>query len=1745
MAGFVPSTMDLATDDFPTDWELPKSHSDLAKALEPCGPEEVGDVIPDEIEKAKQSEDEDEQWSGIVVTENEDSSRLQTEQFARSVAATGWPGREFIDNMIRSTLDEATKKNPHLVPSDTDSLPRLNEGLFARARTNFARQDAFPSVRSHADPRIRLIAAIPQPLSELEVSQMVLRTGALTTIGYFNLESRIPKIVFPPSIRYQIHPLSLPALFIAPDIAEMIRAQAFSFAEAPTPTPTPASPGLPPLASPIPILEAPSYLPDPSYSEPTSDPDVHHSLLFALPRDPREEFWGQDDNEKPERKRSGLEVVLEYSKIVATQIVGLELFAHLLITFSADAVKFLLATGFPKSIVNAQTILYQRGSPKREEMGGSTAKREKMGGSMKLLIPFGSTVLPPITPYLVAGFPSDPEGYPNPDEKGVVEAFREDLELLSSYKGQGQRSSGNKPLTTNVSDKLDTPDLVLRRVATESWNAKGWMRCRVPVLSSPFHLGHSPFRNRVLVKTDKLPAANLEKLAGVLWNPVEAARRVYFPIASQRNSKKMIARRTTVVKAEEEFWSWEPITKKFVQEFVEAEKGEDVEEVDGPSGTRRYQSTTPLQLKEETPVRRGTPSSRPNLLKSAPPSSPRLPPNLALTHPVTPSRTSAKVMGYRERSRMWKGLRQDRSAPPVFGTSRTEQMEPLVPPNWGKLTGEAVGESVEIKDWENRAKLVNDMQNGMEWISSVDRADMDDMDDADFWNAIADPQPIDEAEDSRRRLHDYVLDAGKCHLRQQNSPSKSPTVQSVVMDRSDRNSPSAEETPVPSGPLSDPSTPVILPLKRKLMTPPSEVIVRSHPVFGVIDVSVHQYMPVAKRLKENSYDGTEKRQVASRIAGRGVGALARVRMFMELRKRPPDTNADGGCFLESEEVQLNPPVGKFGDAVKDNGRAVAKALLLIRSDEISEKDSTVDIEAISRIDEGITQHPANGEGKTVAITKEHVHCDTDHSKLLLSTDHIPFPLSPVPAGHLTTTITKVSRRPLTYIASSRLIQNLPLARALENVFTVRIVERDYGAAIPRITTELHTIRTIPDADLVIDERTAVIYYPLHLLSQSTTHDSICRVLDGARELKSSILNMAWRYERVWVVLEDYSGCTGGTDGVGMEDRKNSGVALDVRVVFSASVAQSGWWGRYAGEIAGLQVEARLSTAMTSTSVDDSHATKNLRRGAVRVDLGRKKVDVASDLSLSTPWHSKEAWEAKVFLKEDPRAQERFLHMLGLFNSISAQALLAEYRLGDLLGMGLQEAKTRLGGSGWLKRGGEMFMVLDIVPLHKGWQATSLRCVRQPLIDEHQDSIRIRNLSLFLDAFSAGVARGSLGGTCQIVELSSFGDIRADTMGTVTADSTYSDSSSESSSSESASDSSTRTDPPSVAYWLLSLVGLTYGIIVLGGLTRLTESGLSITEWNLIKGMKAPSSEDEWMEEFAKYKATPEYKRIFYYEWAHRMWGRAIGLAFLLPFGYFVARGRFSNKTLWRVTGIGGLIGVQGALGWYMVQSGLDPDHLEARPNPLPRVSQYRLAAHLMTAFLVYGGSLWVGLDVLRGNVGTKNLQLLRDKLNNPALRPLRGLAVALAGLVFLTSFSGALVAGLDAGLVYNEWPFMGGNIVPSDMWNMIDSKGEKVEKWRNLVENPSAVQFDHRMLAYTTLVSSTALFAYGRRLPIPRQAKAALHAVMALAYCQAALGIFTLLYLVPIPLASAHQAGSVAVYSAAIWLAQAMRTVPK
>jgi heme a synthase len=325
-------------------------------------------------------------------------------------------------------------------------------------------------------------------------------------------------------------------------------------------------------------------------------------------------------------------------------------------------------------------------------------------------------------------------------------------------------------------------------------------------------------------------------------------------------------------------------------------------------------------------------------------------------------------------------------------------------------------------------------------------------------------------------------------------------------------------------------------------------------------------------------------------------------------------------------------------------------------------------------------------------------------------------------------------------------------------------------------------------------------------------------------------------------------------------------------------------------------------------------------------------------------------------------------------------------------------------------------------------------------------------------------------------------------------------------------------PRPVAIWLLICCAMIVAMVIIGGVTRLTESGLSITEWKPVAGALPPLSDSEWQTEFEKYQQIPEYrernadmtladyKAIFWWEYVHRLWGRLIGAAFLLPFLAFVALGQVRGALAWRLGGIFVLGGLQGALGWYMVQSGL-ADRVD--------VSPYRLTAHLGLALLIYAATLWTALDLLRPPTAGR----IADRR-----------ALALAGFVFLTMMSGGFVAGNDAGLIYNTFPLMDGQLVApgyldNDPW------------WTNFFENPAAVQFDHRVLGISTVVLTLFYWARARYHAIG----STVHAVPAAALLQAALGISTLLLVVPIPLAALHQAGAVTLFTVALLAAQAGR----
>jgi cytochrome c oxidase assembly protein subunit 15 len=330
----------------------------------------------------------------------------------------------------------------------------------------------------------------------------------------------------------------------------------------------------------------------------------------------------------------------------------------------------------------------------------------------------------------------------------------------------------------------------------------------------------------------------------------------------------------------------------------------------------------------------------------------------------------------------------------------------------------------------------------------------------------------------------------------------------------------------------------------------------------------------------------------------------------------------------------------------------------------------------------------------------------------------------------------------------------------------------------------------------------------------------------------------------------------------------------------------------------------------------------------------------------------------------------------------------------------------------------------------------------------------------------------------------------------------------------------------IAAWLFFCCTLLFALIVVGGVTRLTHSGLSITEWQPIVGTLPPLTDAAWTDVFAKYRATPEYrqvnpgmsldafKRIFWWEYAHRLLGRAIGVAFLVPYLWFLARRRIPHGYAGTLFAVFVLGGAQGALGWYMVQSGLVDD---------PRVSHLRLTAHLGLAFLIFGAMYWVALS------------LSRPRLAGAGNAALRRFAVLLVALIYLMVLAGGLVAGIRAGFAYNTFPSMNGHWVPPEILML--------EPWyRNFTDNMATVQFDHRVIGWA-LALLVPWFAW-RVHVVPYAGPRARHAallLLALLVVQIALGISTLLLSVPLPLAAAHQAGAVLVFAAALNASHALR----
>ena len=326
----------------------------------------------------------------------------------------------------------------------------------------------------------------------------------------------------------------------------------------------------------------------------------------------------------------------------------------------------------------------------------------------------------------------------------------------------------------------------------------------------------------------------------------------------------------------------------------------------------------------------------------------------------------------------------------------------------------------------------------------------------------------------------------------------------------------------------------------------------------------------------------------------------------------------------------------------------------------------------------------------------------------------------------------------------------------------------------------------------------------------------------------------------------------------------------------------------------------------------------------------------------------------------------------------------------------------------------------------------------------------------------------------------------------------------------------------IAVWLLLCCAMVFAIVVVGGVTRLTHSGLSIVEWQPFVGTIPPLNDAQWQLMFEKYQQTPEFKLrnfdmdvaefkgIFWWEYFHRLLGRLIGVVFLLPFVYFLWRGTARGTLAWKLAGILLLGAMQGAMGWFMVKSGLVDE---------PRVSHLRLTAHLGLAFLIFAAQFWVALDLLSPR---------KSPLRVPPF--LTRFSQWLAGLVFLMVLSGGLVAGLRAGLAYNTFPLMHGHFIPPDMFVL--------DPWyANFIGNMATVQFDHRLIAWMLAILIPLLWWRVLRAAVPAPARLASHLLLGMLAIQFTLGVATLLMAVPVVLGVAHQAGALILFAAALALA--------
>jgi len=330
----------------------------------------------------------------------------------------------------------------------------------------------------------------------------------------------------------------------------------------------------------------------------------------------------------------------------------------------------------------------------------------------------------------------------------------------------------------------------------------------------------------------------------------------------------------------------------------------------------------------------------------------------------------------------------------------------------------------------------------------------------------------------------------------------------------------------------------------------------------------------------------------------------------------------------------------------------------------------------------------------------------------------------------------------------------------------------------------------------------------------------------------------------------------------------------------------------------------------------------------------------------------------------------------------------------------------------------------------------------------------------------------------------------------------------------------------VAIWLLICCGLVFAMVVLGGFTRLTGSGLSMADWRPLMGWLPPFSDAQWQRMFDQYQQTPEFlkvnshmdvdafKSIFWLEFLHRLLGRTIGIVFLVPFVFFFVKGYVKASEWPKYLAMFILGGLQGVLGWYMVKSGLVDN---------PHVSQYRLTAHLFAAFLIYAYMFWVAMSLLFPATGTDR---------HPWYRKSLGLTI----LTAVTIISGGFVAGLKAGKIYNTFPMMGDYWVPPGTMAL-----EPV--WRNFFDNMTTVQFDHRILAITVLIAVIGFWYKARKADLPARSRPAVNALLHTAVLQVGLGITTLLMSVPILLGATHQGVAMLLFTISLYILHSLRRV--